>query len=162
VRADVGERTGRAAQLGVDAPVRVAGAEQPVLEVGPVQQVERAGLAAADALPRFANGRVVAIDERYACKQTGARRGVHESFRSRDVRQRLLAHDVLAGCEGSLGEWVVKVVGRADVHDVDVRIANQLLGRVERARRAELLRRRGGGVRGRGRDAGELDACQPK
>ena len=35
-------------------------------------------------------------------------------------RQRLLAHDVLAGCEGGDGQRLVEVVRRADVDDVDV------------------------------------------
>ena len=44
VRADVGEGARRAAEVGVDAPVVVLRAQQPVLQVGPVDQVHGAAL----------------------------------------------------------------------------------------------------------------------
>ena len=52
--------------------------------------------------------------------------------------QRLLADDVLACRQGCLGEGNVQVVRRADVHDVDVRVAHQVLGGVESPIRVEL------------------------
>ena len=49
----------------VDAPVVVARAQQPVLEVAAVDQADRAGDAGADALARLAHRGVVAVDERH-------------------------------------------------------------------------------------------------
>jgi hypothetical protein len=48
---------------------------------------------------------------------------------------------VLAGGQRGLGERQVQMVGRADVHDVDVRSFDELLRRGERALGSE---RRGG------------------
>ena len=73
VRADVGERARGAAELGVDAPVVVLRAQQPVLQVGAVEQADRPGGAAADALARLADRRVVAVDERHRGDLAGRR-----------------------------------------------------------------------------------------
>jgi hypothetical protein len=54
---------------------------------------------------------------------------------------------VLACGERSLGKGEVKVVRRADVNDVDGPVADQLVGRVEGPRGAELG---GRGLRGLG------------
>src|SRR3712207_7761786 len=55
---------------GLHAPVVVLGAEQPVLQVGAVQQPQRARLPRPDALARLAHGGVVAVDEGQDRKST--------------------------------------------------------------------------------------------
>ena len=51
--------------LGVDAPVVVVGAEQPVLQVGAVDAEHASGRAVAEAGPRLAHHRVEPVDERH-------------------------------------------------------------------------------------------------
>jgi hypothetical protein len=139
VRADVRERTRRAAELVVDAPVRVVGSQEPVLQIRAVQQMDRAGPSCSHALARLADGRIEAVDERDARVEARLRRELGEPLGAGEVGgERLLAHDVLARLERRLGERQVEVVGGADVDDVDVGVADELLGRVERARGAEL------------------------
>ena len=60
---DVGEGARGAAQSGVDAPVVVVGAEQPVLQVAAVDQSEVPRAVGANPGPGLADGRVVAVDE---------------------------------------------------------------------------------------------------
>ena len=136
-----------AAQPLVHAPVVVVGAQQPVLQIGAVQQAHRAGLPAGDALARLAHRRVVAVDERNRGLDgpTSAAASTSSLRLCGVERERLLADHVLAGGQRGLGERQVKVVRRADVHDVDVRVAHELLGGVERPIRAELGGRRLGG-----------------
>ena len=64
MRADVGEGARRSAEVGVDAPVVVLGSQQPVLEVGAVDEVDGTALAGADTLLGLADRGVVAVDER--------------------------------------------------------------------------------------------------
>jgi hypothetical protein len=59
---------------------------------------------------------------------------------------------VLARGQRRFGQREVKVVGRADVDDVDIRIPHQLLGRLEGSIGPELCRRRLGAFRRRGGD----------
>ena len=161
VRADVGKGARRAAQLLVHPPVGVVGSKKPVLEVGAVEEAHRAGLTARDPLAGLAHRRVVAVDEGHRCVVSRLGRRVDEPLRAGHVeRQRLLADHVLSRRERCLGERQVEMVRRADVHDVHVWIANELLGGVKCSIRAERggsspgrLRRRGGHTRQMG--AGE-------
>ena len=126
-----------------------------------MQEPERAGPPDPDVLARFTNRRVEAVDERDGGVQARGRGGVDEALRPGDVyRQRLLADHVLAGRERRLGEREMQVVGRADVNDVDPRVAGELVGRVEGPRRPELVRGGGGRFARRGGHAGELGARQ--
>ena len=122
VRADVGERARRAAEVGLDAPVVVLGPQQPVLQVRAVHEPHRASLPAAHALARLADRRVVAVHERDASRTRplAAASSVSRCAPADVDRQRLLADHVLAGRQRRLGERQVKVVRRADVHDVHV------------------------------------------
>ena len=145
VRADVGERARRAAELLVHAPVGVVGAQEPVLEVGAVDEADRAGLARARRAraPRAPSG----SSGRRTAPRPGAPaspRRVDEPLRRRASveRQRLLADR--RACRprarprrAAAWRWF----GRADVDDVDVGVADQLLGGVDGPLRAE----RGGG-----------------
>ena len=63
MRADVGKGARRATEALVDAPVVVLGTKQPVLEVGPVQQVQGSCLPAPHALARLAHRGVEAVHE---------------------------------------------------------------------------------------------------
>ena len=129
MRADVGEGARRATEALVHAPVPILGAQQPVLEIGAVHEVHEPGLTRADALPRLANGGIEAVDERN--RGLAVRRGGcgHELLSARGVhRERLLADHVLAGGERGRCERLVKVVRRADVHDVELRVLDELLG----------------------------------
>src|SRR3954464_4329028 len=158
VRADVGERPRGAAELLVDAPVVIGRLEQPILEGAAMDQPDRPGDARADALARLAHRGGVAVDERKRSGEGGGRRRVDHLLRPAVVdRQRLLADDVLAGGQRGLGERKVQMIGRADVHDVDVRSFDKLLRRVERALRSE---RRGGEYAPFRRGCGDADqAC---
>ena len=127
-----------------------------------MHEVHGPGLTRADALPRLADGGIEAVDERN--RGLAVRRGGrgHQLLRSRGVHgERLLADHVLAGREGGRCERLVEVVGRADVHDVELRVLHQLLGGCRGALGAEG--HRGGlGALGRGRgdrhDAGAGEA----
>ena len=119
VRADVGERARGPAWLFVHTPVRVVGEQEPVLKVRAVQQMDRSGPTASNALARFADGRVVAVDERHARMEPRPGCDVREALRpASSVGQRLLADHVLAGFERGLGERQMEVVRGADVDDV--------------------------------------------
>ncbi len=107
-----------------------------------MEKANRPGLPASDALAGLADRRVVAVDERNAGEQSRFGGEVQEVSRAARVGcQRLLADDVLACRQRCLGERNVQVVRRADVHDVDVRVAHEVLGGVESAIRVELGRR---------------------
>ena len=117
-----------------------------------MDQPHRAGGALADARPRLAHGRVVAIDERHGGLPVGGVRCVDQFLRLARVHgERLLADHVLARGEGGLGERRVQVIRRADVNDVDVVGFDQRLAGLEAALGAErrcglrrAFRRRGG------------------
>ena len=159
VRADVGERPGRAAQLVVHAPVRrrrAAGASPggTCRGAGAAFRLVRRGRARA---PRERSG---SSGRRTGLPPGGpSRRRLDELLRAGCVgRQGLLADDVLAGSQRRLGEREMEVVGRADVDDVDGLVGDQLVGRGVGAVCGQLGRGRGRGVRRRGGDAGELGA----
>ena len=147
--------------LVVHPPVCVVRAQEPVLEIGAVQQVERPGPPAADALARLRT--VGSTGRRTARWPAGrCRPRLGQPLRSGGVdRQRLLADHVLPRRQGCLGERQVEVVRRADVDDVDVQVLDQLFGRVEGPPRPELLGRGGRGLPRRGGHSYELGACQP-
>ncbi len=65
VRSDVADRRARAALVRLEAPREVGRLEQPVLQVGAVDEVHRAELAAGDHLARLLHQRVAAIVERH-------------------------------------------------------------------------------------------------
>ena len=116
-----------------------------------MHEVHAPGLTRADALARLADGRVEAVDERN--RGLAVRRGGcgHEQLRSRRVHgERLLADHVLAGGERGSRERLVKVIRRADVHDVEVGVLHELLGGRGRAIGAEGACGRLGAL-GRGR-----------
>ena len=128
VRADVGEGSGGAGQLGIDAPVVVLVGRQPVLQVAAVGEAHGEGTVG-DSGPRLADHRVEAVDERHRGDRARPVGGSHQRGRRRRVGgQRLLAHHVLPGLEGGQGQRTMQVVGGADVDDVDVGGGRQLLG----------------------------------
>ena len=88
VRADVGERARGAAERRVDAPVVVLGVGQPVLQVGAVDEPDRAGGAGAHAVAGLADRRVVAVDERDGGGGAGRGGRVDEALRRRRRRSR--------------------------------------------------------------------------
>ena len=143
--------------------------QQPVLQVGAVDEVHGAALAGGDAVARLVDRRVVAVDERH---RGDARRGggeVGEPLRALGVDgERLLADTCLPAAQRPPRQVLVEVVRRADVDDVDVRVRDERLGAVvgplgaeprrggprplgasRRRRRRPCRRRRG--PRGRGR-----------
>ena len=126
-----------------------------------VPWISRTGpvLPCADARPRFADGRVVAVDERHGGLRFGGRRRVDEALRlARVHRQRLLADHVLARGERGFGERRVKVVRRADVDHVHLVGVDQRLSGLEAALGAE---RRRGLRRTLGRRGGDADQTSP-
>jgi hypothetical protein len=134
VRADVGERARRAAEVRVHPPVVVLRPGQPVLQVAAVHEADRAGAPAAHTLARLAHHRVVAVHEGHERTAVGLAGQLGQPRGPGEVeRQRLLADDMLAGQQRGLGEREVEVVGRAHVHDIDVGRLDQRLGRLERA-----------------------------
>ena len=123
--ADVGERTRGAAEPLVDAPVVVVRAQQPVLQVGAVDQAHRPGLPAARRAraPRAPSGSSGRRTAPRLTRPTPAAASASCCAPGGVERQRLLADHVLAGRQRGLGEREVQVVRRADVDDVDAGLA---------------------------------------
>jgi hypothetical protein len=161
VRADVGERARSSAQPFVHAPVVVVGTKEPVLQIGAVQEAQRSGLPAPYALASLAHRRVVPVDERHPGQEPRVGCDVDEPPRAPGVQcERLLADHVLARGQRRFGQREVKVVGRADVDDVDVRVPHQLLGRFEGPIGPELCCRRLGAFGRRSGDAYQPGSCE--
>ena len=74
VRADVAEGEARAALLGLEAPREVGRLQQPVLQIGAVDEMDRAELAARDHLPRLLHHRVAAVVEHHGVDDAGSAR----------------------------------------------------------------------------------------
>jgi len=128
-----------------------------------VQQPERARRPAAHALARLADGGVVAVGEGNGGEPARLLGELDDPPRGRGVeRERLLADDVLAGGQGGLGERDVQVVGRADVHDVDLVRGGERLGRGIGPVGAELCRGGLGALRRGGGDADEVGPRQAR
>ena len=118
--ADIGEGPRWAAACGVDAPVLVAGAEQPVLQISGVNGQQSPGLTLAEPGAGFPHHRVVAVDERNGPKQTslgGA--GQHGTRSSRIRGQGLLTDDVRSRIQRLQGLCGVDIVGSADVDRIE-------------------------------------------
>ena len=170
VRADVGDRARASAGLRLDAPVVVALLQQPVLQVRAEHEPQVAELAVACLVARLAHHRVPAIGEGDRSVATGIGGPTAQVFRLGRVEcQWLLHHHVLARLERPTTEIRVGRVGGADVHDVDRRIGQQLVGRADvvdpepfrhrrrrapRSSRPSRPRRRGRCAAPRRRDAG--------
>ena len=149
VRPDVRERARRAAQLGIDPPVVVLGAEQPILEVSAVDQ-PRASSRLPEPGARLPHGRVIAVDKGNGDHRR-RRAGGSEQFicAARVERDRLLADDVPARRERREAERNMQVVRGADVDDVDIVGGDQLLGAAVGPFGAELPAGLRGTLRGR-------------
>src|SRR5579883_3497278 len=114
------------ARQGLDAPVVVGIEEQPVLPVAAVHERHRPEVAAADQGAGVLQHRVEADVERHGVDEPAGLRGADELPRlGRGHRQRLLAHDVLAGRERGPGRGIVEHVRGGDVHDVHLGIRDQ-------------------------------------
>jgi hypothetical protein len=162
VRADVRERPRSAAEIGLDAPVVVLRAQQPVLQVGAVDQADRAALPGAHALARLAHRGVVAVDERDGGDLARIGGRVRDGLRGERVhRDRLLEDHVLAGGQGGFGERHVQMIGRADVDDIDVVGGDHFLGVVVGALGSERRLRAASGLRRRRRDPHERSPRKP-
>ncbi|KAG1321401.1 hypothetical protein G6F63_013803 [Rhizopus arrhizus] len=126
-----------------------------------MDEVQGADVACGDARACFPHHRVVAVDEGNRGDQP-ARVG-QCGQRLRVVQrgcQRLLADHVLAGPQCSFGHGPMQVVGRADVHDLHLRVGHHLLDIAIAARDTPRLRYLGGALRGRGGHATELGTGQ--
>jgi hypothetical protein len=66
VHADVTESPGGSSEFRIDPPVCGFRADQPILQVGTVQQPEAAGVTAKDTVACFADGRIEPVDEGHA------------------------------------------------------------------------------------------------
>ena len=162
VRADVGERARGAARRGVDAPVAVLGIEQPVLQIGAVDEAHRPGVAAAHALARLADRGIEAIDERHRRDDVGRRGLAGQRLGARAVGgQGLLADDVAARGQRRRGQRAMQVVRRADVDDVDVAGLDHLLG-ARGPLGPQVGGRLGRAFRRRRRDGHDARAGQPR
>ncbi|KAG1361723.1 hypothetical protein G6F61_014163 [Rhizopus arrhizus] len=126
-----------------------------------MDEVQGADVACGDARACFPHHRVVAVDEGNRGDQP-ARVG-QCGQRLRVVQrgcQRLLADHVLAGPQCSFGHGPMQVVGRADVHDLHLRVGHHLLDIAIAARDTPRLRYLGGALRGRGGHATDLGTGQ--
>jgi hypothetical protein len=103
---------------------------------------------------RLANRRVVAVNERHGGHEACGAGELGQLDRSSGVQGNgLLTDDVLAGLQGRARQRQVKVVGSADVDDVDVVRGNQILRRGVPTLGAQLLACALLSIRGRGRAA---------
>ena len=120
-----------------------------------MHEMHEPGLTRADALARLADGGIEAVHEGNRGLAVGRRGCGHQLLSARGVhRERLLADHVLAGGERGCCKRLVKVVGRADVDDVELRVLDQLLGGGGRAIRLE---REGCRLGALGRGGGDRD-----
>ena len=141
MRSDVAERRRGAAFVGLEPPRVVVFAEEPVLQVAPVQQVRGADVAAGNRFARQLHQRIAAVVERHRMNDARAVGGVQERLGiRRGHRERLFRHDVLASCDRRGRDRVVQVVGRRNVHDVNIRIVEQSLVVAVALRDAQAIR----------------------
>jgi hypothetical protein len=104
------------------------GSKQPVLQVGTLHDEQVAQFAALHQAARLLDKRVHAdvevdcVDQSLLCRQL-------DQFRrlGRVHRKRLLADNVLASQKGGLGMRVVQIIGRSQVHYVDVGVGQHLI-----------------------------------
>ncbi len=97
-----------------------------------MHQVQRTQIAGRDPRAHLARHRVEPVHERHCTDGAGDAPCVDQRVGRRAVeRQRLLADHVLAVRERGGGERRVQLVGHAQVHDVDLGIGDQRVGRCE-------------------------------
>lgn len=108
--------------------MRWADARQPILEVSAVNQAQPAEASVTDQVAGSTDHRVAAVGQRDRRMATRPAGDLDEGFRAGSVgRDRLLDDDVLARLQGGACQLDVGVVRRADMHDVDGRIAQSYL-----------------------------------
>ena len=141
VRADVAERRGGAAFVGLEPPRIVGVLQQPVLQVLADQEMRLADVAARNREARLLDQRVAAIVERHRMDDAGLGRGLEQllGFR-RGHRQRLVRDDVLALGDRRRIDRIVQIVGRGVVNDLDLGVVQQRFITAVRLARAERLR----------------------
>ncbi len=163
MRPDVADRPERAAAVRLEAPVPVALEQQPVLEVASGHEPDVAEAAVRDELASVLVERVVADVEVRRVDEATRRGEVDEfrRFRGRH-RQRLLAHDVLAGREDVAALADVQVVRGGDVDDVDGVVRQQVLKGVVGAWDAERVDPRLATFRRAAEHAADLHADPPQ
>ena len=114
-----------------------------------MQQPERTRLAPSNPGTHLPHRRVVAVYERHGRENFGLRGRRGEPARVRRCGgQWLLTHHVLPRPYGKFREGSVSEIRSADVHDVHVRSADQLLGRGSRMIDHQPFRRAGSLLKG--------------
>ena len=126
VRSDIANRRALAALLGLEAPGKIRGLQQPVLQIGPMDEVGLANFAVMNHLARLLDERVAAVIEGHGVHDAGVARRVGQRPRIFCVqRKRLVRDDVLSMAQRRHDHRHVQVVGRRVVDDVHVRISGE-------------------------------------
>ena len=140
MRSDIADGGARASLVDLEAPRVVGRVEQPVLQVGAVDEVQRPQLAGRDERTRVLNERIAAIVERDGMDDAGTLGGLKQRARlGRRGGQRLVRDDVLAALERRHDDRRVQVVRCGVVHHVHVGIGDERLVAAVGPRDAEHL-----------------------
>jgi hypothetical protein len=128
VRSNVGERRTGAALLGLQAPRKIGRLEQPVLQVGAVDEVRAADLAGRDHLASLLHQGIPTVIEGHGVDHAGLLRRAPQLVRLGGRHgQRLFRHHVLAAGDRRANHAAVQVIRRGVVNDVDLRIRDELV-----------------------------------
>ena len=150
VGADVRKCAGLPALTGIYAPVTVGGSEQPILQIGAVDELECAHSARLDAGLRLAHHGVVAVHIRHRGHPLmGLGQGLQLLGVGKFCSQGLFAHHMLAGTQCLCGHLVMQSIGGADMDYLHMGIRQQLGQRrigLHTPRRGHRLRTRCAGA----------------
>ena len=126
VRSDIANRRALAALLGLEAPGKIRGLQQPVLQIRAMDEVGLANFAVMNHLARLLDERIAAVIEGHGVYDAGVARRVGQRPRIFCVqRKRLVRDDVLSMAQRRHDHRHVQVVGRRVVDDVHVRIRGE-------------------------------------
>jgi len=122
MRSNVGHRARITAFL-LKSPVVIGRIEQPILQVGAVNEVHSSEVASRQHDPHLLYKRIVAVIKGHRVDNPGlARRIEHRFCVSRIESQRLVRDDVLSSLDRSKRDGQMKVVRRAVMDDLDIGI----------------------------------------
>ena len=126
-------------RLRFEPPVPVGGEEQPVLQIGTLQDEEITKLTALHHAARLLRQRIHADVEVDRVDKFLLRCQLHQLPRlCGGHRQRLFADHMFAGQQGSLGMRIMQMIGRGKMHHVNIRVSQHFIERAIAARDAKF------------------------
>ena len=159
VRADVGHRPEPSRFLGLETPVPVGVAQQPVLVIGAGDEARLTDITIGHHRHCLVIGWIEPNVEADRVHQPGIGGTSHEiGCVLRGDRERFLTDNVFAGGKGCACLFGVGVIGAGDVDDVDRRIGSHLLDAVVHPADADGIGLGPGALRRRADHTGHLDA----